>query len=55
MRDQLRGYRAAIKKDHYTKYPTDELRLQNRPREIPLKDFKILLNYWGDEKVQVTN
>ncbi|KAL8097245.1 hypothetical protein AgCh_030391 [Apium graveolens] len=52
MCDQSRGYKASIKKDHYSKYDTDELRLQNRPREVPLKDFKILLNYWGDEKVQ---
>ncbi|KAL8090711.1 hypothetical protein AgCh_039959 [Apium graveolens] len=52
MCDQFRGYKASIKKDHYSKYDTDELRLQNRPREVPLKDFKILLNYWGDEKVQ---
>ncbi|KAL8105340.1 hypothetical protein AgCh_029216 [Apium graveolens] len=52
MRDQFKGYKASIKKDHYSKYDTDELRLQKRPREVPLKDFKILLNYWGDEKVQ---
>ncbi|KAK1359107.1 hypothetical protein POM88_043581 [Heracleum sosnowskyi] len=52
MRDQFRAHKATIKKDHYTKYPTDEKRLQNRPRNIPLSDFKILLNYWADEKVQ---
>ncbi|KAL8092246.1 hypothetical protein AgCh_034510 [Apium graveolens] len=52
MRDQFRGYKASIKKDHYSKYDTNQLSLQNRPRQVPLKDFKILLKYWGDEKVQ---
>ncbi|KAL6581960.1 hypothetical protein OROMI_005974 [Orobanche minor] len=51
MRDQFRGFKARIKRDHYYKYPTDEERLQNRPREVPLKDFQVLLNYWADEKV----
>lgn len=54
MRDEFRGYKARIKRDHYTKYATDKERLQNRPRDIPLKDFKMLLSYWGDEKIQVT-
>ncbi|KAK1372523.1 hypothetical protein POM88_028716 [Heracleum sosnowskyi] len=49
---KFRAHKATIKKDHYTKYPTDELRLQKRPRNILLSDFKILLNYWADEKVQ---
>ncbi|KAK1364562.1 hypothetical protein POM88_040123 [Heracleum sosnowskyi] len=30
----------------------DEERLEHRPRNIPLQDFKILLKYWGDEDVQ---
>ncbi|KAL6518137.1 hypothetical protein OROMI_033838 [Orobanche minor] len=51
MRDQFRGFKARIKRDHYYKYPTDEERLQNRPREVPSKDFQVLLNYWADEKV----
>ncbi|KAK1388336.1 hypothetical protein POM88_016514 [Heracleum sosnowskyi] len=29
-----------------------EERLEHRPRNIPLQDFKILLKYWGDEDVQ---
>lgn len=53
MRDQFRTHKSKIKRDHYTKYDTDEERLQNRPRSIPLVDFKIILGYWADEKVQV--
>ena len=34
-------------------YETDEERLENRPDEIPLADFQVLLMYWGDEKIQV--
>ncbi|XP_017250517.2 uncharacterized protein LOC108221130 [Daucus carota subsp. sativus] len=51
MRDLFRGYKARIKRDYYYKYQTDEERLENRPREVPLKDFKILLEYWADEKI----
>lgn len=48
------GYKARIKRDHYYKYQTDEEKLENRPREVPLKDFKMLLEYWADEKIAVT-
>ncbi|KAL6558847.1 hypothetical protein OROMI_019197 [Orobanche minor] len=51
MRDLFRGHKSRIKRDHYYRYPTDEERLQNRPREVPLKDFKMLLEYWADEKI----
>lgn len=54
MRDQFRGYKSQIKRSHYTAYKTNEEMLQNSPREVPLNDFKVLLEYWGDEKVQVT-
>lgn len=54
MSDQFRSYKSRIKRDHYSPYPTDEERLAHRPEEVPLSDWKILLNYWGDEKVQVT-
>ena len=53
MRDLFRGHKARIKRDHYYKYATDEERLENRPREIPLADFKMLLGYWADEKIVV--
>lgn len=53
MADQFRTYKSRVKATHYTAYASDEERLKNRPREIPLADFKILLNYWADEKVQV--
>ena len=48
-----RVHKSRVKKDHYTKYDTDEKRIENRPPEIPLDDFKILLKYWADEGVQV--
>ncbi|XP_063937382.1 uncharacterized protein LOC108203821 [Daucus carota subsp. sativus] len=51
MRDLFRGYKARIRRDYYYKYQTGEERLENRPREVPLKDFKILLEYWADEKI----
>ena len=50
MRDQYRAYKARIKREHYSKYGTDEERLEKRPRDVPLKDFKMLLIYWADEK-----
>lgn len=48
-----RGYKSRTKKTHYKAYDNDELRLKNRPNEIPLERFKILLAYWNDETVQV--
>ncbi|KAL8116811.1 hypothetical protein AgCh_023105 [Apium graveolens] len=39
-------------KEHYTKYDTDEQRLENRPHKISLDDFKFLMKYWGDEGVK---
>ena len=42
-----------MKAKYYTKYETDEDRMANRPTEIPLEDFKLLLKYWEDETVQV--
>lgn len=53
MADQFRTYKSRVKETYYTAYTTDEERLKNRPREIPLAEFKILLKYWNDEKVQV--
>ena len=53
MRDQFRAYKARIKREHYSKYGIDEERLENRPRDVPLKDFKMLLIYWADEKIKV--
>ncbi|XP_074335573.1 uncharacterized protein LOC141672795 isoform X2 [Apium graveolens] len=34
------------------KYATDEKRLRHRPRDVSLKNWKILLTYWGDENGQ---
>lgn len=48
-----KGYKCRIKAAHYTAFDNDELRLENRPDEIPLEVFKMLLEYWNDETVQV--
>ncbi|KAL6530263.1 hypothetical protein OROHE_014616 [Orobanche hederae] len=52
IRDSWRGSKSRLKKAHYTKYKTDEEMLANRPKHIPLEDFKLLLMYWGDNQVQ---
>ena len=46
-------HKSRMKKQFYSRYETDEERLENRTERIPLEDFKILLKYWGDEAVQV--
>ncbi|KAL6569772.1 hypothetical protein OROMI_014286 [Orobanche minor] len=52
LNESWRRHKSMIKKAHYRKYNTDEERLENRPDTIPLEDFKMLLNYWGDESVK---
>ncbi|KAL8134557.1 hypothetical protein AgCh_009539 [Apium graveolens] len=47
-----KGYKCQIKAAHYTTYTNDEDRLQNRPDDIPLERFKMLLEYWNDDSVQ---
>ncbi|KAL8104401.1 hypothetical protein AgCh_028563 [Apium graveolens] len=46
-----RVHKSRIKKEHYTKYDTDEQRLENMPHEISLEDFKLLMKYWAGERV----
>ncbi|WOG86506.1 hypothetical protein DCAR_0205717 [Daucus carota subsp. sativus] len=45
-------HKARVKKAYYTKNDNVEERLENRPDRVPLEDFKMLLKYWGDAKVQ---
>ncbi|KAL6558417.1 hypothetical protein OROMI_018767 [Orobanche minor] len=45
-------HKSRIKRDNYNPYSTDEERLANRPEQVSLSDWKIILKYWGDEKVQ---
>ncbi|KAK1366093.1 hypothetical protein POM88_041654 [Heracleum sosnowskyi] len=52
MSDHFRSFKGRIKRDHYKPYSTDDERLAHRPEEVPLSDWRILLKYWGDEKVQ---
>ncbi|KAL8134452.1 hypothetical protein AgCh_009463 [Apium graveolens] len=47
-----RVHKSRVKKEHYTKYDSNELRIENRPLDIRVKDFKLLLKYWIDEGVQ---
>ncbi|KAL6547302.1 hypothetical protein OROMI_023023 [Orobanche minor] len=47
-----RTYKSRMMARYYTKYETDEERMNNRPNDIPLEDFKVLVNYWGDESIQ---
>ena len=52
--DAWRMYKSRFKAEYYTKYDNDEERLKRRPQSIPLEKFKILLQYWGDEKIKST-
>ncbi|KAL6574731.1 hypothetical protein OROMI_012016 [Orobanche minor] len=52
LNDQFRSYKSRIKRDYYYPFPTDEERLKNKPGEVSLSDWKVLLKYWADEKVQ---
>ncbi|KAL6572319.1 hypothetical protein OROMI_013277 [Orobanche minor] len=52
LNDQFRSYKSRIKRDYYYPFPTDEERLKNKPEEVSLSDWKVLLKYWADEKVQ---
>lgn len=46
-------YKSRTKAGHFTAYENDEMRLENRPDDIPLETFKMLLDYWNDESIQV--
>lgn len=48
-----RTRKSRIKKTHYLTFQTNEERIENRPDEIPLESFKMLLEYWNDESIQV--
>lgn len=48
-----RRYKSTIKKAHYKAFESDEERLEKRPDEIPLESFKMLLEYWNDDTIQV--
>nr|XP_017228538.1 PREDICTED: uncharacterized protein LOC108203844 [Daucus carota subsp. sativus] len=52
LNDAWRVYKSRVKAKHYNAFITDEERIEKRPDDIPLEDFKMLLKYWGDEEVQ---
>ena len=53
LNEAWKQYKCRFKAAHYKKYSTDQERIENRPETVPLEDFKMLLNYWGDESVKV--
>ena len=53
--DAWKRYKCFLKREHFTPYKTMRERLKNRPEEVPEEDFKSLLEYWRDEKTQVSN
>ncbi|WOG86504.1 hypothetical protein DCAR_0205715 [Daucus carota subsp. sativus] len=52
LNDSWRVYKSRVKKKYYSRFESDKKRLENKPEDIPLEDFKQLLNYWADEEVQ---
>ena len=48
-----RLHKSRFKTKYYTSLETDAERLEKRPQEISLEDFKLLLAYWGDDEVKV--
>jgi hypothetical protein len=52
--DGWRRYKWLIKRTHFSPYKTMRERLKNRPQDVPEEDFRILLEYWKDEKTQVS-
>ncbi|XP_063936190.1 uncharacterized protein LOC135147239 [Daucus carota subsp. sativus] len=48
-----RTHKSRVKLMHYSQFDNDEERIQNRPDHIPLEDFKMLLDYWADDGVQI--
>nr|XP_017228755.1 PREDICTED: uncharacterized protein LOC108192725 [Daucus carota subsp. sativus] len=45
-------YKSRTKAGLFTAYENDEMRLENRPDDIPLETLKMLLDYWNDESIQ---
>lgn len=50
--ENWRVYKSRFKAQYYSKYETDEERIRNRSQRVPLEQFKMLLQYWGDEDVK---
>lgn len=51
--DAWRPKKSRVKGKNYYKYDNDAERIKNKHVKIPLEEFKVLLQYWGDEEVQV--
>ncbi|XP_019240632.1 PREDICTED: uncharacterized protein LOC109220628, partial [Nicotiana attenuata] len=53
-----RKYKNQLLNDHYKAYENDELRMENRPVDVPESQFRDLLNYWNSsayKKMSQTN
>lgn len=50
--DSWRVYKSRVKSRYYTRYDNDADRIKNKPKYIPINQFNVLLQYWGDETIQ---
>ncbi|XP_075098288.1 uncharacterized protein LOC107759270 isoform X2 [Nicotiana tabacum] len=53
-----RKYKSQLKTNHFKAYENDELRMENRPVDVPESHFKDLLKYWNSDphkKMSKTN
>ncbi|XP_009797703.1 uncharacterized protein LOC107765985 [Nicotiana tabacum] len=44
-----RKYKSQLKATHFTTYENDELRMEDRPIDVPESHFKDLLKYWNSD------
>ncbi|XP_019260721.1 PREDICTED: uncharacterized protein LOC109238697 isoform X2 [Nicotiana attenuata] len=44
-----RKYKSQLKQKHFEAYANDELRMENRPKDVPASHFKDLLEYWNSD------
>nr|XP_016490992.1 PREDICTED: uncharacterized protein LOC107810703 [Nicotiana tabacum] len=50
-----RKYKSQLKKKHFEAYENDELRMENRPKNVPASHFKDLLDYWNSNSAKKTS
>ncbi|XP_019238562.1 PREDICTED: uncharacterized protein LOC109218645 [Nicotiana attenuata] len=53
-----RKYKSQLKRKHFEAYENDELRMENRPLDVPASHFKALPEYWNSDpakKMSETN
>ncbi|KAG5620309.1 hypothetical protein H5410_005527 [Solanum commersonii] len=50
IKNARRKYRNDLYENHYKAYDNDDLRMENKPKDVSEFDFKDLLKYWDSEK-----